>query len=453
MFLKKEEKKTGAVCPIILDKISKDSQEFVKASSSLSSFGVDMNFVVSRILKHAKRMNELGESNEAMIEETEADMDVVDDTVEHASQNLLKLHDDTDLLVKHNNENTALLQEVEALKNQVMEDSKTMSVKIEELVNLAAEVDKIVESVQGIANQTNLLALNAAIEAARAGEHGKGFSVVAEEIRSLSDDTKKNLVGMRNFLTHIKEAAGESRSSIENSVVSTNSMSEKIDSVHEAMSENTKILGKVSEEVNAVNEMILSIKDSTAQMKIAMEKNSSGAHEIQEETAFVAQRAEDGAVCAAQIDKIDDELSAALKKLFADLQGGGKNMANEEVRTILKNAIQAHNVWLDKLKVMVEKKNTASLQVNPDRCAFGHYYAVVAVRNSAVVDKWKQIGSMHNAFHKTGDTVMKAIERGDMESAEGMYQEAEEMSGKLIALIESVGKELEQMSARGEELC
>ncbi|MCR5108497.1 MAG: methyl-accepting chemotaxis protein [Lachnospiraceae bacterium] len=68
------------------------------------------------------------------------------------------------------------------------------------------EIDKVSESIQGIAGQTNLLALNASIEAARAGEAGRGFAVVATEINQLSSDTSNEIDKVKNLTNRVTTA-------------------------------------------------------------------------------------------------------------------------------------------------------------------------------------------------------------------------------------------------------
>lgn len=456
MFSRKKEQQANPVYNSgqaeALKNLSKAAQEFVKASSNLSSLGVEMNFVSNKMLQYAQEMSRMSAENEEMIRETEAEMEEVDLTVESASDILKQLHVNTNELVSCNHDSTELLNEVNAYKNQVMEDSRLMEEKIEQLVSLAGEVDKFVESVQSIANQTNLLALNASIEAARAGEHGRGFAVVADEIRGLSDETKQNLVGMRSFLNSIKETANDSKTSIEGSVKSTGSMSEKIDLVKEAMDRNTRMLSSVSKEVADVDDMIVGIKDSTAHMKQAMLQNSDGAHNIILKTESVTTRAEANAGCAKHIEKIDDDLTKISEALFAELEKGGEVISADAVKAILANAKNAHMAWLEKLKAMVSDMKEQPLQLNPSRCAFGHYYLVMDVNNPKIKNEWNQIGTLHAAFHKTGDTVIKAIARQDEQSARDMCAEAEAMSGKLLSAISAVEEKLDELKAAGESI-
>ncbi|MFP7495157.1 methyl-accepting chemotaxis protein [Terribacillus saccharophilus] len=80
------------------------------------------------------------------------------------------------------------------------------------------QIGEVVQLIEQISTQTNLLGLNAAIEAARSGEAGKGFGVVADEIRKLSDNTK-------DAVQTIGKSLSEIRSSIENLTLSINEVS------------------------------------------------------------------------------------------------------------------------------------------------------------------------------------------------------------------------------------
>jgi len=69
-------------------------------------------------------------------------------------------------------------------------------------------IGQIIATVEDLATQSNLLAVNAAIEAARAGEHGKGFGVVAQEVKSLAEQSRQATMQVRGLLSEIQKATG-----------------------------------------------------------------------------------------------------------------------------------------------------------------------------------------------------------------------------------------------------
>lgn len=80
---------------------------------------------------------------------------------------------------------------------------------LDETDKSSQRTDEVLNFVKGIANKTNLLGLNAAIEAARAGDAGKGFGVVADEIRKMSQSTRQSVEEINQILGGIQQSIHE----------------------------------------------------------------------------------------------------------------------------------------------------------------------------------------------------------------------------------------------------
>ncbi|MED0657876.1 methyl-accepting chemotaxis protein [Anoxybacillus ayderensis] len=96
------------------------------------------------------------------------------------------------------------IQAVTAQAADMRDAMFTTKTLVESLQQRSEKIGKITNVITAIAEQTNLLALNAAIEAARAGEHGKGFTVVAHEVRKLSEQSKEAAKEIETMLDQIK---------------------------------------------------------------------------------------------------------------------------------------------------------------------------------------------------------------------------------------------------------
>ena len=101
------------------------------------------------------------------------------------------------------------INQLQSVFNATVKSTQSVSDKVRALSTSSQAIETIVSTIKGISSQTNLLALNASIEAARAGEAGRGFSVVADEIRKLAEQSASSAEEINTIIAEIVNIVDE----------------------------------------------------------------------------------------------------------------------------------------------------------------------------------------------------------------------------------------------------
>ncbi|MGL4799737.1 MAG: methyl-accepting chemotaxis protein [Cellulosilyticaceae bacterium] len=156
----------------------------------------------------------------AGMEETSAsseEMSATTQEIEKAVESIAKRSEEGALTANNIRKKAATtkkdVQEAERKASVIITGTKAELQKAIEAAKVVQKISLLSKAIMQITDQTNLLALNAAIEAARAGDAGRGFSVVAEEIRKLADQSKTAVLEIQEVITQVGEAVGNLSSS------------------------------------------------------------------------------------------------------------------------------------------------------------------------------------------------------------------------------------------------
>lgn len=238
----------------MIEAVSQSGEKVNESSKNVGSIVQNVGGQIEEILHNIEKEDqEISSCNEQM-EKLSVKIKTVSDSILNtmeqidSSKNMITLGIDAVTDMTKQSKETALVTD------EVQKQVTQLGGKLE-------DIEAFVESIQSIAEETNLLSLNASIEAARAGENGKGFSVVAEEIRKLADNSAKTACSIQDVIEEIRVYSGSAVNKVKQAGTIVASQEDSVshtsvafNSINDFMEELMKNMKEVTESVEEMNQ-------------------------------------------------------------------------------------------------------------------------------------------------------------------------------------------------------
>jgi methyl-accepting chemotaxis protein len=190
---------------------------------------------------------------------------------------------------------------------------------IQSLEESSSKISAIIEAIAAITKQTNLLALNASIEAARSGEHGRGFNVVAQEIRKLSEQSKASADEIAEIIGGIIAGTKEAASSMDRSKAEVHRGIGLVNEAGLAFNRILEATESLAEQIHEVSAITQEISASTEQVTASSAEIASSAQTSKESIGSLSASSKDQLDTIQQIAESASQLSELAIQLQRDM--------------------------------------------------------------------------------------------------------------------------------------
>lgn len=268
--------------------------QITAAAKHVNDRSVRLSNVVEKLTEASMTQSDASSSMAAAVEQMSVSMDQI-------ASNAQEVKDISDVSKRMANDGKQVVEQAVLSIEETNNLVHGVAVTIRELGEQSAHIQDIVNMIKAIAAQTNLLALNAAIEAARAGDHGRGFSVVADEVHKLSDQTAAATQEIQTMIDKFREKA-------EHAVCEMQVVIDKMES-------GAALTTKAGEAIVSINTGASHVLAGIDDILSSLKEQALASQEIAANVEKVAQMAEENRVAVESVDRTADKLSTFSREL------------------------------------------------------------------------------------------------------------------------------------------
>ncbi|WP_440877919.1 methyl-accepting chemotaxis protein [Vibrio natriegens] len=296
------------------DEVGKLAENFNRFVGNMHTMVTTLSHVSSSLSEQARTTAQQAEERSQRISYQQDEINMVATAVNEMAAATQEIAGNAESTASHSEEAVGACahgsSQVSQTQSSIQNLAKEVQVATDVIQDLEAHgnsINTILSTIQDIAEQTNLLALNAAIEAARAGEQGRGFAVVADEVRVLSQRTHASTKEIQETIEMLqgttKKAVGimgDSRLLADTSVDDANSAAASLTQIHSAV-----------EQINDMATQIASAAEEQASVTTEITRNTEGIRDVSNELSAEAHQA---AEQAAYLSELSHELEQEIKR-------------------------------------------------------------------------------------------------------------------------------------------
>jgi methyl-accepting chemotaxis protein len=304
----------------MMRKLQETSSHLIESAGDLAAVSEETSASSEEISAAMEEISASAVTQAEEVEKTNKQMELLTSSIKNIKEVSSKIKEVTNISKEATSHGKEMVSVLLNANNETEKASEKISLGISNLYLKVQEISKITVAIQYITQQTNLLALNASIEAARAGEHGKGFSVVANEVRKLAEESNEATKQIQEMIAGIEK---ETESTVQYMAETVNSAKLLKDSVTNTKKEFDQI-------EKAVSLTIESVEVLNGEMNAVIEKTDQMVDAVQNIAATSQQTAASSEEVAASLD---EQVRATTN---VSTSAEGLNTINEKLNSIIR---------------------------------------------------------------------------------------------------------------------